>query len=140
LSGLFDGGTTVWRFVPQVTLPIFQGGRLRANLGMADADRDIALAQYEKAIQSGFREVADALALTATFSREREARQAMVDAAQRADTLAEARYRAGQDSYLARLDAQRTLYAAQQALIASRLGEQTNRVGLYRALGGGWKE
>jgi multidrug efflux system outer membrane protein len=140
LSGLSGGGSTVWRFAPQVNLPIFQGGRLRANLGMATADRDIALARYEQAIQAGFRDVADALALSATLERQRQAQEALVAAASRANDLAQARYRAGQDSYLVRLDAQRTLYQAQQGLAAVRAAEQANRVTLYRALGGGWKE
>ena len=140
LSGLFDGGTQYWRFVPQVNVPIFEGGRLRANLGVATADRDIALAQYEKSIQQGFREVADALALTTTLVDQRVALQALVDAAARADELAQARHAAGRDSYLVRLESQRTLYLAQQSLIVTRLAEQSNRVTLYKVLGGGWKE
>jgi multidrug efflux system outer membrane protein len=140
LSGLFDGGTHAWTFVPQINVPIFEGGRLRANLGAAQADRDIALAQYEKAIQQGFREVADALALTATLADQRAALQALVDAASRAEDLSRARYEAGRDSYLVRLESQRTLYVAQQALISTRLAEQSNRVTLYKVLGGGWQE
>jgi multidrug efflux system outer membrane protein len=140
LSGLFDGGTSTWRFMPQINLPIFQGGRLRGNLDVAKADRDIALAQYEKAIQTGFREVADALALTRTLAEERQAQRALVDAATNADQLSGERYRAGYDSYLVRLDAQRTLYAAQQGLVSTGLAEQANRVTLYKVLGGGWKE
>jgi multidrug efflux system outer membrane protein len=140
LSALFDGGTHVWTFVPQVNVPIFQGGRLRANLGVATADRDIALAQYEKSIQQGFREVADALELSATLAEQRAALQALVDAANRAEGLARARYEAGRDSYLTRLESQRTLYVAQQALITTRLAEQSNRVTLYKVLGGGWQE
>ena len=140
LSGLFDAGTGVWLFAPQVNLPIFEGGRLRANLDVARADRDIALAQYERAIQAGFREVADALALTATLAEQRAARQATVDAATEADRLALARYKAGRDSYLVLLESQRSLYLAQQTLIVTRLSEQTNRVTLYKALGGGWLE
>jgi multidrug efflux system outer membrane protein len=140
LSGLFDSGTQVWSFVPQVNVPIFEGGRLRANLGAATAGRDIALAQYEQSIQRGFREVADALALTATLDEQRAALQALVDAAMRAEELAQARYAAGRDSYLVRLEAQRTLYIAQQLLIATRLTEQSNRVTLYKVLGGGWNE
>jgi multidrug efflux system outer membrane protein len=140
LSALFDGGTQVWSFIPQVTVPIFEGGRLRANLGAARADRDIALAQYEKSIQQGFREVADALALTGTLAEQRAALQELVDAARRAEDLSRARYEAGRDSYLVRLDAQRTLYVAQQALVTTRLAEQSNRVTLYKVLGGGWKE
>ena len=140
LSGLFDGGTRVWSFIPRITLPIFQGGRLRAALGVAEADRDIALAQYEGAIQSGFREVADALALSESLARQVEARQELLEAATRAEALARARFEAGVDSYLSQLDAQRTLYAAEQALVATRLAEQANRVTLYRVLGGGWRE
>jgi multidrug efflux system outer membrane protein len=140
LSGLFDAGTGVWAFVPQVNLPIFEGGRLRANLDVARADRDIALAQYERAIQAGFRDVADALALTTTLAEQRAARQATVDAATEADRLARARFKAGRDSYLVLLESQRTFYLAQQTLIVTRLAEQTNRVTLYKALGGGWLE
>jgi multidrug efflux system outer membrane protein len=140
LSSLFDGGTGTWSFIPQITLPIFEGGRLRANLGGATADRDIALAQYERSIQQGFREVADALALTTTLSTQRAALQELVNAATRAEELSLARYEAGRDSYLVRLEAQRTLYVAQQALITTRLAEQSNRVTLYKVLGGGWQE
>lgn len=138
LSGLFESNTTVWSFIPQINIPIFQGGRLRAALGMAQADRDIALAQYEKAIQSGFREVADALALTETLREQQEASRALLDAATNAERLAQARYDAGLDSNLLRLDAQRTLYAAQQQVVAVRMAEQANRVTLYKVLGGGW--
>ncbi len=140
LSGLFEGGNGIWSFMPRLNLPIFQGGRLRANLGVAKADRDIALAQYEKSIQSGFREVADALALSKTLADQRVAQQALLDAATRANELSKARYDAGRDSYLVLLDAQRTLNAAQQSLVATLLAEQANRVTLYKVLGGGWVE
>jgi multidrug efflux system outer membrane protein len=140
LSGLFDGGTQVWSFTPQVRVPIFEGGRLRANLKVTQSDRDIALAQYEKAIQQGFREVADALALTSTLAEQRVALQALVDAALRGEALVQARFAAGRDSYLLRLESQRTLYVAEQALISTRLAEQSNRVVLYKVLGGGWQE
>jgi outer membrane protein, multidrug efflux system len=140
LSSLFDAGTHTWSFIPQVTLPIFEGGRLRANLGVAHADRDIALTRYEQSIQIGFREVADALALTTTLADQRSALEALVDAAQRAEELSLVRYEAGRDSYLTRLDSQRTLYVSQLALIQTRLAEQANRVTLYKVLGGGWKE
>ena len=139
LSSLFDTGTYVWAFVPQVNVPIFQGGRLTANLDVATADRDIALARYEGAIQSAFREVADALALTATLDAQRAALQTTVDAAGEADRLARARFNAGRDSYLVLLESQRSLYLAQEALIVTQLAEQANRVRLYKALGGGWK-
>ena len=140
LSDLFSAGTRGWSFAPSISMPIFQGGKLRSNLAVANADRDIALARYEQAIQAGFRDAADAIALTATLTRQREATQARVDAARRADDLARARYEAGVDSYLTRLVAQRTLYASQQGLVMIRQAEQANRVALYRALGGGWSE
>lgn len=140
LSGLFDSNTRVWTVNPVVNIPIFQGGKLRAGLGSAKADQGIALAQYEKAIQSGFRDVADALALTATLAEQRQAQEALVEAATRADQLSTARYKAGRDSYLNQLDAQRTLYAAQQGLVSTRRAEQANRVTLYKVLGGGWNE
>ncbi len=140
LSGLFESGTRIWSFIPQISLPIFQGGRLRANLGVATADRDIALAQYEKSIQSGFREVADALALTRTLADRRAAQQALLDATGKAHELSKARYERGVDSFLNLLDAQRSLYAAQQGLVTAQLAEQANRVTLYKVLGGGWEE
>ncbi len=140
LSGLFKSGNGVWSFMPQINLPIFQGGRLRANLGMATADRDIALAEYEKSIQSGFREVADALALSKTLAQQRIAQEALLQAATRTNELSQARYDAGLDSYLTLLITQRTLYDAQQSLVATLLAEQANRVTLYKVLGGGWVE
>lgn len=140
LSGLFESGTRVWSFMPQINLPIFQGGRLRAALGVATADRDIALAQYEKSIQSGFRDVADALALGRTLDEQLRAQVALLDAATQAQGLSESRYKAGLDSYLVLLDAQRTRYSAAQALIGTQLALQSNRVALYKALGGGWQE
>ncbi len=140
LSGLFKGGSFAWSVMPSVRLPIFQGGRLSAGLDVAKVDRDIALAQYESAIQSGFRDVADALARSDTVGRQRQALEALVLAAGDADRLARARYQAGQDSYLNTLVTQRTLFLAQQDLVALRLAEQANRVALYKALGGGTRE
>lgn len=139
LGDLFSSGTRLWRFAPSISIPIFTGGALRAGLGMAQADQEIALANYEKAIQNGFREVADALALGTTLAEQRAAREALLASASRADELSLARYNAGRDSQLQRLDAQRTLYAAQQGLLAVRQAEQANRIALYRALGGGWQ-
>lgn len=140
LSALFSGGTRFWSFVPQVSVPIFEAGRLQANLDAAQAEQDIALAQYERAVQAGFREVADALALSDALAAQRAAQQALVDAAGRANTLSQARYAKGRDSYLVALDAQRTYYAAQQSLLATRLAERTNAVTLYKVLGGGIRE
>lgn len=140
LSGLFKSGTGTWSFTPQVNLPIFAGGRLRANLHGARADRDIALARYEHAIQTAFREVADALALTGTLREQHEAQVALAEATGTAFQLSDARYKAGKDSYLTLLDAQRSDYAARQNLISTRLAEESNRVTLYKVLGGGWRE
>jgi multidrug efflux system outer membrane protein len=140
LSGLFKSGTGAWSYMPQATLPLFHGGELIGNLSVARTNRDIALAQYEKAIQSSFRDVADALALTPTLERERQAQEALVEASKRSYDLSQQRYKSGSDSYLAVLDAQRSYYGAQQGLIATRLAQQNNRVTLYKALGGGWQE
>lgn len=140
LSGLFKGGTGTWTFAPQVTLPIFAGGLNRGNLAAATADQRIAVASYEKAVQSGFREVADALALSVTLANQRQANASLAEATAHAFELAEQRYKTGRDSYLAVLDAQRSDYVAKQQLLAVRAAEQTNRVALYAALGGGWLE
>lgn len=140
LSGLFDSGTRVWSFIPKLTLPIFQGGKLRANLGVATADRDIALAQYEKAIQVGFREAADALALNESLDAQLSSQQALVAAAEQAQQLSQARYDAGLDSFLTLLDARRTAYTARQSLVSTQLAQQSNQVALYKVLGGGWHE
>lgn len=137
LSGLFDSDNHTWSFSPGVSVPIFEGGRLFANTAAARAERDIALARYEQSIQTGFREVSDALALTDSLSRQRAAQERLVDAAARVFELAQARKEMGQDSYLLVLDAQRSHYAAQQVLIATRLQELSNLVSLYEALGGG---
>lgn len=138
LSGLFDAGTRAWSFMPQISLPIFDGGRNRANLNVAKADKDIAIAQYDKAIQVAFREVADALAGRATLGDELRAVQAQERAEQVRYDLAKLRYESGQSSYLEYLDAQRSLLGAQQQTIRTNLAELQNRIGLYKALGGGW--
>jgi multidrug efflux system outer membrane protein len=140
LSSLFESGSATWSFIPQVSVPIFQGGRLRAGLGVAQTDRAIAVEDYQRAIQAGFREVSDALSLTATLGRQLAAQEALAAAARRAYELSLARHEAGRDSFLVVLDSQRAFYAAQQGLIVTRLAEQANRVELYRALGGGWQE
>ena len=139
LDGLFEGGSGAWSFVPQLRLPIFEAGRLQASLDVAEIQRDINVAQYEKAIQSAFREVADSLAERATITERIDARRKQVAATQNSLKLSDARYRGGVDSYLSLLDAQRSLYAAEQELIAVRLADATNRVELYKALGGGWQ-
>ena len=140
LSGLFGGGSGMWTFVPQVTQTIFDSGRTRERIRVAETDRGILVAEYEKAIQIAFREVADALAARGTIAEQLAAQQALVDATQRAYDLTETRYRNGIDSSLSLLDAQRELYSAQQGLLATQLARETNLVSLYRALGGGWSE
>ncbi|MCD0417899.1 efflux transporter outer membrane subunit [Rubrivivax sp. JA1024] len=140
LSGLFKGGSTGWTFAPQLLMPIFDAGRNRANLDSANAGRDIAVAQYEKAVQAAFREVADALAGRATLGEQLAALQAQVKAEQGRVELAELRYRNGAASYLDLLDAQRSLFAAQQSEVQVRALQAQNLVTLYRVLGGGWRE
>ena len=138
LSGLFDGGNGTWAFAPQLRLPIFDAGRNQANLRVAEVTRDQSLAQYEKTIQTAFREVADALAERATLSERLAAQASLVQATRRTLELSDARFRLGADNYLTVLDAQRSLYAAQQGEIALQLAEQVNRVTLYKVLGGQW--
>jgi multidrug efflux system outer membrane protein len=137
LSGLFKGGTGTWLFAPQITLPIFDAGRNRANLKVSEVNREIFLAQYEKAIQTAFREVADALAQRGTLGNQLEAQQSLTDATAQSHRLSLARYEKGISSYLNVLDSQRSLYSAQQGLIDVRLSRLTNLVILYKVLGGG---
>ncbi|MEO8081904.1 MAG: efflux transporter outer membrane subunit [Caldimonas sp.] len=140
LSGLFKGGSFALTGTAQLLEPIFDAGRNRANLDLAEVNRDIAVAQYEKAIQTAFREVADGLAGRATLGRQLAAQAAQTNALAVTYRLADLRYRAGAASYLDALDAQRSLFTAQQALIQTRAAQLQNGVQLYRALGGGWKE
>lgn len=136
LSSLFDGGNQTWSFVPQITVPIFSGGRLRANLEVAKVDKDIAIADYEHTIQSAFRDVADTLAVRSTLDARLTSQQRQVQAAQIAYDLVHVRYETGVSSYLEVLDAQRTLYAAQQSWISIRLARQSNLILLFKAVGG----
>jgi len=138
LSGLFKGGSWGWTAAPQLLLPIFDAGRNSAGLRSANVSRDIALAQYEKSIQSAFREVADALAGRATLGEQMQAQSNVAEAEAVRFRLSELRYNNGVSSYLDLLDAQRSLFAARQALIQTRLAQLQNQVLLYRALGGGW--
>lgn len=140
LGGLFDTARQVWRFAPQISQPLFHGGRLRAELRLAEVRKSEAVAQYERAIQTAFREVADALVGTATFDRQIEAQLRAVTAAERRLSLSDLRYRAGVDGRLELLDAQRQLQAARQALLELRRAEIANRVALYKSLGGGLHE
>jgi multidrug efflux system outer membrane protein len=139
LSGLFNGDTLIWTFVPKISLPIFDAGANTANLKVSEVDRDIALARYEKAIQTAFREVADSLAQRGTIDDQLAAQLSLADAAAASNRLSRARYDKGVDSYLQVLDAQRALYAAQQGLVGVRLTRLANQVALYKVLGGGTK-
>jgi len=139
LSDLFTGASRAWSFAPQISVPLFQGGRNRANLDVAQLQKQIEVATYERAIQVAFREVADALAVRAFVDAQLEAQRRLVQAQQRRFDLTNARYRQGVDSYLAVLLAQQDLYAAQQNLIQFQAARLQNVVTLYRSLGGGWK-
>lgn len=139
LSGLFKSGSFGWTFAPQAILPLFDYGRNSATLGSAKAGRDIAVAQYEKAIQSAFREVSDALAGQATYGEQLRAQRAVAAAETERFKLSDLRYRNGAASYLDLLDAQRSLFAAQQAAVQANLQRLQNQVTLYRVLGGGWQ-
>jgi NodT family efflux transporter outer membrane factor (OMF) lipoprotein len=138
LSGLFKGGSFGWTFAPQALLPIFDYGRNTANLGSAKAGRDIAVANYEKAIQVAFREVSDGLAGQATFTEQLRAQRRVADAEADRFSLSDLRYKSGASSYLELLDAQRALFDAQRAAIQANLLRLQNQVTLYRVLGGGW--
>jgi multidrug efflux system outer membrane protein len=137
LSSLFTAGAFAWSVQPSVLLPIFDAGANRGNLEATRALREAAVAQYQKTIQTAFREVADALARRGTIEDQYEAQANLVAAARDSYMLADARYREGVDSFLVSLDAQRTLYSARRSLASTRLTRASNLVELYRALGGG---
>jgi len=140
LSGLFKSGSFGWTFAPQAILPIFDLGRIGAGVDAARTGRDVAVAQYEKSIQTAFREVADALAGQATFSEQLRAQRAVALAEQDRFNLSDLRYKSGASSYLDLLDAQRSLFQAQQLAVQANLQRLQNQVTLYRVLGGGWSE
>jgi multidrug efflux system outer membrane protein len=140
LSGLFKPGSSTWTFEPQITLPIFAGGKNLANLDVAKAERQIQVAAYEKAIQTAFREVSDALVALRPLNAQITAEQAQVGAERERQRLTELRYQNGSDSYLAVLLAEQDLYSAQQGLISTQVVRLTNYVTLYKALGGGVQE
>lgn len=137
LSGLFAGGSFTYTGAPSVSLPLFDGGRLRGNVDYARASQQAAVSTYEKTVQTAFREVADALAQRGTIDEQIAAQTARVGAANVALRISDARYRAGVESFLNTLDSQRSAYAAQQQLVTTRLTRISNLVELYRSLGGG---
>ncbi len=139
LSNLFDSGNGTWLFMPQIVLPIFNAGSNQANLDSARADQGIRIAQYEKAIQTAFRETSDALVVRATIAEQIDAQTALATAARESYRLTDLRYQKGIDSYLPVLDALRTRISAEQALITTQLARQSNAVNLYKVFGGGWQ-
>ena len=140
LAGLFAGGSWGFTAAPALLQPIFSGGRYESTLRSTEAARNIALAQYERAIQTAFREVADALAGRQTLVDQLDAQNGVADAEAARLELARLRYENGIASYLDLLDAQRSLFTARQAVIQTRLQLLQNQVLLYRALGGGGLE
>lgn len=140
LTDLFRTGTKSWSFLPRLSLPLFSGGALRASLDLAELRRDSAIAAYEKNIQDSFREVADALAQQDTLTAEATAQSTAHAASRKAAELAQLRYRAGVDSHLRYLDAERQALASELALLDVRLQLQQAQAALFKALGGGWIE
>lgn len=137
LSGLFKSGSGAWSYAPEIVMPIFDA-RTWSGLKATKVQREIAVNQYEKAIQSAFRDVADALAVRGTVDQEVLAQQSLVVALEETYRLSSSRYDKGIDSYLGVLDAQRSLFAGQQALVYLRLQQLASHVQLYAVLGGGW--
>lgn len=137
LSGLMDGGTHAWSFLPKLHIPIFAGGRLQTDLEASEVGKKIAIAEYEHAIQVAFREVADGLAIRAHLQDQLLAQETRSIAATEANTIVEARFATGVSSYLEVLEARRSLYAAQKMLVAVQRANQANVIELYKALGGG---
>ncbi|KND61364.1 RND efflux system, outer membrane lipoprotein CmeC [Candidatus Burkholderia verschuerenii] len=140
LGGLFKPGSAAWSFAPTIDLPIFEGGQNVANLDLANIQKRVEIANYEKAIQTAFREVADGLAARGTYDQQIQSLERFVNSQSRRLSLSDLRYRNGVDSYLTVLTAQTDLYSAQQLLITARLNRLTNLVDLYQYLGGGWIE
>ena len=140
LNRLFQAGSSAWTFAPAVNIPIFNGGINQANLDLSKLQRDSNVARYEQAIQTAFREVADALAARGTYDDQIAAQARLVEAYADAYRLSLLRFRSGLDTYQAPLDSQRSLFAAQQQLISLRLARLQNLVTLYKTLGGGWSQ
>lgn len=137
-NNLWDGAAKAWTFLPQISLPIFDTGRNLAALGVSQTEKDIAVARYEKSIQTAFREVADALVQRENIDNQLDSQKSLVASTQRSYNLADVRYSAGISDYLNVLAAQRSLYAAQTTLISTVLLKEANALALYKALGGGW--
>jgi outer membrane protein, multidrug efflux system len=139
LSSLFKAGSGEWSFGPQISVPLFAGGKNIAGLDVAKVDERLEVVAYEKAVQTAFREVADALVGVASYARQITLEQALIDTQQRRLELATLRYRQGEDTYLNELAAQQDLFSAQQGLLQAQFNRLSAKVSLYQALGGGWK-
>lgn len=140
LSDLFASGSGSWLFSPSISLPIFTAGRLEAELDVAEIEKEIFVARYEKAIQTAFREVSDALVASETYEDQMSAQRANLVANEDYYTHARDRYEQGVDSFLVLLDAQRSLYSSRQNYLTLNLAQLANQVDLYKVLGGGWIE
>ncbi|WP_213878881.1 efflux transporter outer membrane subunit [Pseudomonas sp. dw_358] len=140
LSHLFEGGQGQWTFIPQINIPIFNGGRLKANLNYAEIQKDIRVAAYEKSIQTAFSEVADGLAAVGVFDEQVQAHEDLVHDNEAYLELAQNRFQHGVENFLPVLDAQRNLFSAREQLATNRLQQLESQVQLYRALGGGWDD
>ena len=140
VNGLFKPGSYTWTFLPQISLPIFHGGAISAGVRVAETERDIMVAQYEKAVQTAFREVSNCLAQGDTLASQIEAQTSLTQATKISYELATLRYDTGVDGFLSKLDAQRANASALQNLIGVRMGRQANLLTLYKVLGGGWNE
>lgn len=136
LSDLFSSGTRAWQFMPQVNLPIFAGGRNRANLSLAQVRKESSIVEYEKAIQTAFTEVADALVARSTLQKQLASQERLASSSEQTLRLAELRYRGGVDSHLRYLDAQRQDFSNQLAVLDTWAALQNSRIALYKALGG----
>ncbi len=137
LSGLFESRAGFWQFSPQVTIPLFTGGRLRNTLNVAEIRKEKAIVAYEQAIETAFREVSDSLAAVSTFDDRIKAQTALIDATQQATEISQLRFDSGIENYLTVLDAERELYAARQNYISQLAQNTAAKINLYRALGGG---
>ena len=140
INDLFKSASGMWAFTPQLTLPIFHFGAIRAGVKASEAERNIMVAQYEKAIQTAFREVSDALAQGASLTAQVEAQTSLTKATGKSYELSTLRYENGVDSYLTKLDSQRSFASSRQNLINARLSKLANTLTLYKALGGGWSD
>lgn len=138
LSGLFDSGSESWSFVPQIHLPVFTGGRLKASLDYAKIQKDMNIATYEQTIQIAFREVSDGLAAAGTWSEQVQSQRDLVTSTDEYTQMAQQRYDEGVDNYLTLLDAQRQQLSARQKLLTDHLEQLKAQIQLYKALGGGW--